>query len=319
MTRLPSDPENRYSAALSVQGRADDGRTPPNHHVKVISPGTFATLGTPLVAGRDFSWADLYDAREVVIVSEGLARQLWESPQAALGKRIREYYGRGGPWREIIGVAADVHEDGAHMPPPPTAYWPGRWHANLFGVPGYQPRRVSVLIRNDRRASSSLLEEVRKAVWAVNPNLPLAQVRTLQDVYEGSMGRTSFTLVMLGVAGAMALLLGIVGLYGVISYAVARRRREIGIRVALGAQAPDIRRLFMMRGLVVAGVGTAIGLGIAAALAPLMRSLLFGIGPLDPLTFAVTPVVLAAAAVLASYLPARRAAAVDPVETLRAE
>jgi ABC-type antimicrobial peptide transport system permease subunit len=165
---------------------------------------------------------------------------------------------------------------------------------------------VSVLIRNDRRASSSLLEEVRKAVWAVNPNLPLAQVRTLQDVYEGSMGRTSFTLVMLGVAGAMALLLGIVGLYGVISYAVARRRREIGIRVALGAQAPDIRRLFMMRGLVVAGVGTAIGLGIAAALAPLMRSLLFGIGPLDPLTFAVTPVVLAAAAVLASYLPARR-------------
>jgi predicted permease len=319
MTRLPSDPENRYSAALNVQGRADDGRTPPNHHVKVVSPGTFATLGTPLVAGRDFSWADLYDAREVVIVSEGLARQLWESPQAALGKRIREYYGRGGPWREIIGVAADVHEDGAHMPPPPTAYWPGRWHANLFGVPGYQPRRVSVLIRNDRRASSSLLEEVRKAVWAVNPNLPLAQVRTLQDVYEGSMGRTSFTLVMLGVAGAMALLLGIVGLYGVISYAVARRRREIGIRVALGAQAPDIRRLFMMRGLVVAGVGTAIGLGIAAALAPLMRSLLFGIGPLDPLTFAVTPVVLAAAAVLASYLPARRAAAVDPVETLRAE
>jgi putative ABC transport system permease protein len=160
---------------------------------------------------------------------------------------------------------------------------------------------------------------VRKAVWTVNPNLPLAQVRTLQEVYEGSMGRTSFTLAMLAVAGTMALLLGIVGLYGVISYAVARRRREIGIRVALGAQAPDIRRLFMARGLMVAGIGTAIGLCIAAGLAPLMRSLLFGIGPLDPLTFAVTPIVLAAAAVLASYLPARRAVAVDPVETLRAE
>ena len=133
------------------------------------------------------------------------------------------------------------------------------------------------------------------------------------------MGRTSFTLVMLAVAGAMALLLGIVGLYGVISYAVAQRRREIGIRVALGAQAPDIRRLFMTRGLIVAGVGTAIGLCIAAGLAPLMRSLLFGIAPLDPLTFTVTPIVLAAAAVLASYLPARRAVAVDPVETLRAE
>jgi putative ABC transport system permease protein len=319
MTRLPSDPENRYSAALRVQGRADDGRTPPNHHVKIVSPGTFETLGTPLVAGRDFTWADLYGAREVVIVSESLARELWESPQAALGKRLREYYGRGGPWREIVGVAADVHEDGAHMPPPPTAYWPGRWYANLFGVPGYQPRRVSVVIRSERSASSGLLGEVRKAVWTVNPNLPLAQVRTLQDVYAGSMGRTSFTLVMLAVAGAMALILGIVGLYGVISYAVARRRREIGIRVALGAQAPDIRRLFMTRGLIVAGVGTAIGLCVAAGLAPLMRSLLFGIGPLDPLTFAVTPVVLAAAAVLASYLPARRAVAVDPVETLRAE
>jgi putative ABC transport system permease protein len=319
MTRLPTDSENRYSAAIAVQGRADDGRTPPNRHVKVISPGTFQTLGTPLVAGRDFSWSDLHEAREVVIVSENLARELWKSPEAALGKRIREYYGEGGPWREIIGVARDVYEDGVHQPAPPTVYWPGRWHAQLFGVPGYQPRRVSVAIRSERAGTDSLLAQVREAVWSVNPNLPLAQVRTLDALLEQSMSRTSFTLVMLAIAGGMALLLGIVGLYGVISYAVSRRRREIGIRMALGAQATDIRGLFMRRGLILVGIGVAVGLGAAAGFAPVMRSLLFGVGPLDPITFALAPIVLASAAVLATYLPARRAVAVDPIKILRAE
>jgi putative ABC transport system permease protein len=319
MTRLPTDSENRYSAAIAVQGRADDGRTPPNRHVKVISPGTFQTLGTPLIAGRDFTWADLHEAREVVIISENLARELWKSPEAALGKRIREYYGEGGPWREIIGVARDVYEDGVHQPAPPTVYWPGRWHAQLFGVPGYQPRRVSVAIRSERAGTDSLLAQVREAVWSVNPNLPLAQVRTLDALLEQSMARTSFTLVMLAIAGGMALLLGIVGLYGVISYAVSRRRREIGIRMALGAQATDIRGLFMRRGLILVGIGVAVGLGAAAGFAPVMRSLLFGVGPLDPITFALAPIVLASAAVLATYLPARRAVAVDPIKILRAE
>jgi predicted permease len=319
MTRLPTDSENRYSAAIAVQGRADDGRTPPNRHVKVISPGTFQTLGTPLVAGRDFTWSDLHDAREIVIVSENLARELWKSPEAALGKRIREYYSEGGPWREVVGVARDVYEDGVHQPAPPTVYWPGRWHKQLFGVPGYQPRRVSIAIRTERAGTENLLAQVREAVWSINPNLPLAQVRTLDLLLEQSMARTSFTLVMLAIAGGMALLLGIVGLYGVISYAVSRRRREIGIRMALGAQTTDIRGLFMRRGLMLTGIGVAVGLAAAAGFAPLMRSLLFGVGPLDPLTFALAPIVLASAAMLASYLPARRAVTVDPVETMRAE
>jgi predicted permease len=319
MTRLPTDAENRYSAAISVQGRADDGRTPPNRHVKVISPGAFQTLGTPLVAGRDFTWSDLHDAREVVIVSESLARELWTSPSDALGKRIREYYSEGGPWREIVGVARDVYEDGVHQPSPPTVYWPGRWHAQLFGVPGYQPRRVSVAIRTERAGTERLLAQVREAVWSVNPNLPLARMRTLDALLDQSMARMSFTLVMLAIAGGMALLLGIVGLYGVISYAVSRRRREIGIRMALGAQPTDIRGLFLRRGLTLIGIGVAIGLGAAAGFAPVMRSLLFGVGPLDPITFVLAPIVLASAAVLASYLPARSAVAVDPVETMRAE
>jgi ABC-type antimicrobial peptide transport system permease subunit len=178
---------------------------------------------------------------------------------------------------------------------------------------------VSVAIRSERAGTDSLLAQIREAVWSVNPNLPLAQVRTLDALLDQSMARTSFTLVMLAIAGAMALLLGIVGLYGVISYAVSRRRREIGIRMALGAQTTDIRALFMRRGLILIGIGVAVGLGAAAGFAPAMRSLLFGVGPLDPITFAMAPIVLASAAVLATYLPARRAVAVDPIKILRAE
>jgi len=133
------------------------------------------------------------------------------------------------------------------------------------------------------------------------------------------MTRTSFTLVMLGIAGAMALLLGIIGIYGVMAYAVSQRRREIGIRLALGAPPSELRRMFMRHALALAGVGVAIGLVAAASLTRLMASLLFGIAPMDPLTYAAVPVVLLSAALLASYLPARRAAAVDPVETLKAE
>jgi putative ABC transport system permease protein len=316
-TRLPMDPSDRWSAALTAEGIPDDGRTPPNRQLKVISPGMFQTLGTPLVAGRDFTWTDLYDLRDVAIISENLARELWGSPAAALGKRVREYYGPPGPWREIVGVAGDVHDDGADQQPPATIYWPARLHAELFA--GYQPRRVSVAIRTERAGTESLVNQVHEAVWSVNANLPLAQVRTLGELYDQSMARTSFTLVMLALAGVMALLLGVSGLYGVIAYAVSRRRREIGIRLALGAQARDVRGLFMRRGLVLAGIGVGIGLGGAAGFTQVMQSLLFGINPLDPITFAVMAVVLAATAVLASYLPARRAVTVDPVETLRAE
>jgi predicted permease len=318
-TRLPMG-SDRSSAALAVEGRVDDGRTPPNRQVKIVSPGMFRTLATPFLAGRDFTWTDLYDIRDVAIVSENLARELWGSPEAALGKRVREYYAAKSPWREIVGVAGDVHDDGADQPPPATIYWPAQPLEPLLSMSaGYQSRRVSVAIRTERAGTESLLNQVRQAVWSVSANLPLAQVRTLDAVYDQSMARTSFTLVMLTIAGAMALLLGVSGLYGVIAFAVSQRRREIGIRLALGAQAREIRGLFVRRGLTLGVTGLAIGLGGALGLTRLMESLLFGIGPLDPVTFTAMPLVLAAAAVLASYLPARRAAAVDPVETLKAD
>jgi predicted permease len=312
------DPGDRWSAALTAEGRDDDGRTPPNRQVKVISPRMFQTLGTPLVARRDFTWTDLYDLRDVAIVSENLAREFWGSRAAALGKRIRQYYGGArDPWREIVGVARDVHDDGAHQQPPPTVYWPAGFARGALR--GYAPRRVSVAIRTERAGTEGLLNQLHEAVWSVNSSLPLAQVRTLDSLYSQSMAQTSFTLVMLAIAGAMALLLGMCGIYGVIAYAVSQRRREIGIRLALGAQTREILAMFVRRGVILATVGVAIGLGGAAAFTRLMRSLLFGIAPFDPITFAVMPIVLAAATVLASYLPARRAVTVDPVETIRAE
>jgi ABC-type antimicrobial peptide transport system permease subunit len=180
-------------------------------------------------------------------------------------------------------------------------------------------RTVTFAIRSARAGSESLVNQVHQAVWSVNPSLPLANVETMRDGYDRSMARTSFTLVMLAIAGGMALVLGIVGIYGVIAYAVSQRRREIGIRIALGAQQAELRRMFVRHGLVLAAVGSLVGLCTAAAVMQLMKSLLFGISPFDPVTYAAVPLVLTAAAVVASYVPARRAARVDPVEALRSE
>jgi ABC-type antimicrobial peptide transport system permease subunit len=181
------------------------------------------------------------------------------------------------------------------------------------------PRFVTFAIRSERAGNKDFIGEVQRAVWAINANLPVASVQTMQDIYGKSLARTSFTLVMLAIAGTMALALGVIGIYGVISYAVSQRTREIGIRLALGAQKSELKWMFVRSALVLTAVGVVIGAGTATAVVQLMKSLLFGISPLDPLTFLTVPLVLAASAALASYLPARRAAAVNPVEALRAE
>ena len=180
-------------------------------------------------------------------------------------------------------------------------------------------RDLAFAIRSPRVGSESFTKELRQAVWSVNPNLPLADIQTLEHFYEKSMARTSFTLVMLGVAGAMALMLGIVGLYGVIAYSVSQRTREIGIRTALGAQQQQLTGMFVSHGLLLAGVGVACGLCAAFGLMRLMSSFLFKVSAVDPITYAGAALGLIATAVLASYLPSRRVASVDPVEALRAE
>jgi ABC-type antimicrobial peptide transport system permease subunit len=175
------------------------------------------------------------------------------------------------------------------------------------------------LIRTNRAATESFLAEARQSIWSVTPSLPVFRVRTLQKLYDGSMARTSFTLVLLAIAGAMALVLGVVGIYGVIAYSVSQRTREIGIRMALGAQPAGLQRMFVRHGLLLAGIGAAIGLVAAGGVTRMMSSLLFGITALDPVTYTAVSAFLIAAAILASYLPARRATAVDPVEALRCE
>jgi putative ABC transport system permease protein len=197
-------------------------------------------------------------------------------------------------------------------------YWP-LLQKNFQGDAINVRRNVSFAVRTSRAGSTGLAQELRQAVSSVNPNLPLANVRTMDDIYKQSLARASFTLVLLAIAGGMALLLGVVGIYGVISYSVSQRTREIGIRLALGAPLQIVTRMFVHHGLVLSGIGAACGLIAAFGLTRLMKSLLFNVSPADPLTYLIASLCLILAAVIASYLPARRATKVDPAVTLRAE
>jgi len=293
-----------------------DGKLPPVRRFKFIGPGYFSTMGNPLVAGRELTWTDVYSYRPVGMISEKIAREYWHDPQAALGKRIRE--NPKGEWREIIGVVKDEYDDGVQKQPPAIVYW-SMLRKNLLDGSLTTQRNMAFIIRSKRTGSAAFADEIRRAVWSASPNSPLANVRTLDEIYGKSMARTSFTLSMLAIAGGMALVLGLVGIYGVISYSVAQRRREIGIRMALGARTREISGMFVRYGLGLAGIGVICGLGAAALLTRLLSALLFGVTASDPSTYGAMALVLVGAAVLASYLPARRASAVDPVETLRAE
>jgi predicted permease len=313
--------EGRQSASMVyVEGEpfsADD--TPPMRRFKFVSPGYFQTLGTRMLAGRDITWNEVETFKPVVVISESLARELFGTPAAALGARITDSTPDSSPaWREIVGVVEDVHEDALNESPPAMVYWPTLmqkfWGNDLFGQPA-----IVFMVRSERAGTAGLVREIEQAVWSVNPTLPVFLVRTLGDLYAASLARTSFTLVLLAIAGAMALALGVIGIYGVIAYVVSQRAREIGIRLALGARAAKLERMFVGQGVRLALVGVAIGLVAAVALTRVMASLLFGVAPLDPLTYAAALAVILAAAALASYVPARRAAMIDPMETLRAE
>jgi predicted permease len=294
-----------------------DDVMPPLRLYKYISPGFLRASGTRLIAGREFTWDDVYGLRPVVMISENLAREIWGTPAAAIGKQLREFSSM--PWHEVIGVIQDVRERGVQENAPPIVYWPPMMQY-LFGAKAPETlRTVTFLIRSDRAGNEIFLNEVRQSVWSVNSNLPLASVRTMQEVYDKSVARTSFTLVMLGIAGAMALSLGIIGIYGVISYTVSQRKREIGIRLALGAQSTDVVGMVLRQGARLALVGVSIGIVAAFGLARLMTSLLFGVTAHDPLTFAAVAALLILIALLACYIPARRAMEVDPMVALRYE
>jgi predicted permease len=306
---IPMD-GSRPSGSISVEGETiAAGDAPLMRRLNWVAPGYFAALRTRIIAGRDVTWNDIETGGRVVLISENFARELAGDPAAALGLRVR---GRSGS-HEVIGVVQGVHQDGLNQAPPPTVYWPVLI-GNRFGQPA-----VRFAIRSERAGTAGLMNEVRRAIRSVNGSIVIAAEGTLQDRYSESLARTSFTLVMLAIAGAMALSLGVVGIYGVIAYGVSQRTREIGIRSALGAEPRQLAKMFLRHGLALSAVGIAVGLVFAAALGRAMSSLLFGVEPLDPAAYLTAIGVILAAAVLATYLPARRAATIDPIETLRAE
>jgi hypothetical protein len=271
----------------------------------MVSAGFFETLRTPLVAGRLFDRNDV-ERRGVVLVSENLARSEWGSPGSALGKRLT--VDPAVPWFEVVGVVKDMPQQNLNTTPPKTVIFPAR----------VQNAVASFVIRSERAGTASLLSDIRTALQSVYAGLAPASVQTLGEMYRRSMARTSMMLLVLAITGTLALLLGLVGVYGIVSYAVTQRRREIGIRLALGAAQRDVRLRFVRQALILVSIGVAIGLVAATGLTQFMTSQLFGVSPLDVPTHLIVALGLLTAAGLASYLSAQRASALDPVEVLKA-
>jgi len=315
-TAVPMDGDNRLDNVFAADREYAPGTVPPLRHLLFISPEYFQTLGIPLIAGRDLTWDDTYNKLSVAIISENFAREYWRTPTEALGKRIR--IAAVDDWREIIGVVGNVHDNGLEKPARTAVYWPTLL-AKFNSRPLRAYRFVTFVVRSPLAGSENLISQIRQAVWSVDANLPIAGVYTMNHFYTGSLARTSFTLVMLGSAGTMALLLGAVGLYGVIAYSVSQRTREIGIRIALGAQQNNVMRLILGEGMLVILIGLAIGFASSLALTRFLSSLLFGVTATDPITFVAVAVLLAVVALAACYIPARRAMRVDPIVALRYE
>src|SRR5690348_12282839 len=313
---MPMD-SNSWRDPVHAQDRSDaQGEMPQLRQFNLVSPEYFATLRIPIIAGRTFTWSEIYDKIPEAIVSENLAREYWRTPANAIGKRVR--VSTVDDWAEVVGVAGDVHYNGMTEDVPSYIYFPimaEKLETNNLRV----ERSPAFTVRSSRAGSQALLSEIREAVWSVDRNIPLSNIHTLDYFYNKSVARTSFTLIMLGIAGAMALLLGTVGLYGVIAYSVSQRTREIGIRMALGAQQKTLTMMFVRHGLLLTAIGIAFGLAAAFAVMRFISSLLYGVSAFDPLTYVSMTAALLGIALLASYLPSRRAAGVDPSVALRIE
>jgi predicted permease len=312
-SRLPlaDGPQTGFFVENSVLPEAE---RPPLSDFRFVSPRFFETLGTPLVVGRTFEWADHHDARRVVIVSESFARREWGTPQNALGKRLRFSPAESEPSQEVVGVVGDLRNERLDSAATDAVY------LTLDGdLAAFLARTATFVIRSERVGTAGFLDDIQRAIWSVNPSAPLWDVETLGDLYDRATARTALTLVLLAIAGCMALALGLIGIYGVIGYMLVQRTREIGVRIALGAQSGVLERMMLGWILVPVLAGVALGLGGAAALSRVIESLLFGVPALDPGTYALAALVLVASAAIAAYLPARRVSQVDPMVALRAE
>jgi putative ABC transport system permease protein len=314
----------QYMDAISFEGEVRAEGTPPEVLQQTwVGQDYFTTLGISLLAGRYLNDTDSDDRRMVVVVSKSLALDHWASPAEAIGKRISD-----GPvpgvsgWREIVGVVGDVRDAGITQEPPGIVYWPLVTPSPMEPVDSgalFAPRAVSYAIRGERVGTPGFLREVREAVASVNPHLPAGSVQTLEAIVARGTARTSFMLAMLGIAAGVAFVLGVVGVYGVVSYVVSRRTRELGLRIALGAHPGGVVRLVLRHGLTLSAWGVGLGLVAAFWMSRLVGAFLFGVDPTDPLTFAVAACSLVPITLLACFIPARRATRIDPSQTLKLE
>ena len=305
---------NPEGTAFEFDGRPTEaGRLPPIVDYSTVTPGFFATLRVRILRGSDFDSGDLRDGARTIIVNKAAADQYWPGEEA-VGKRVRAAGSSPAdqrPWYSVRGIVADVRQRGLRDQPRPTIYFP------LNATGDRAPRAFTYVLRGPNVRAQA--EAVRQAVWAINPDLPLASVMTMQQVVERSVTQFSFTMLTLGIAAGVALLLGAIGLYGVLSYAVSLRTREIGVRLALGAPPSRVRRGVMANAAGITAIGLVVGAAGAAGLTRLLRGLLYETTPLDAATFAGMSALLFAVALVAAYLPARKAAAVSPMEAMRTE
>jgi predicted permease len=283
---------------------------PPDHPMAEVSPDYFATLGIPLVAGRTLSPADAAHPATEVVVSRSFAERYWKG-QSPIGRRLRP--GLTETWYTIVGVAGDVHMESLEKPAEELIYFP-IVQPDKNGPSA--PRHVAIALRTSGNPTS-VAPSLRAILRRADPALPTYDESPMTALLSRAAARTRFVLLMLGTASVVALAIGAVGLYGVLAYGVTLRRREIGVRMALGASVRDVTRMIARRGILLASLGVGAGLLGALATTRFLDKLLYGVSPTDPATLAGACVVLFAVAAVASWLPARRAATVSPMESLQ--
>jgi predicted permease len=294
----------------------EEGQLPPMLHFLNTGPGYLETMGIPLLAGRTLEAADHRERRRVMVISSVIADQLWPG-EDAIGRRLTFAGDTTGNWYEVVGVVGAVRYNGLREDAPPVLY-----HAMVS--PDVDPDGRQWLVRDATWVIRGvnvpeLSDDVRQAVWDLDSGLPVAETRTMEEIVSNSMVQLSFTMLTLGIAAFMALILGAVGLYGVLSYVVSQRRKEIGVRMALGAEREQVMWMVVGQGTRLAGGGLVVGLLGAAGLTRLLQTLLYDTPAMDPMTFGGTAVILLFVGAAASYVPARKAAAVDPMEAMRLE
>ena len=302
------------NSSLAVEDRpVAKNSVPPVHDIITVSNDYFAAMGIPMLSGRTFGTQDVVHPTLEAIVSRSFAKRYWDATDP-LGKRIRP--GIDGPWFTIVGVVGDVHIESLDKPAEDAAYFPMVVPAHDSGM--YVPSDLTVVARA-AGSPAALMSSVRDVIHRLDPTVPTFREQTMSQVLANASARTRFTMLLLGLAGAIALALGAVGIYGVMAYGVSLRHRELGVRMALGARPADVSRMIARQGLALAAIGVGVGLIAAIGATRFMRGLLFGVSATDPLALAGTCVLLLAVALLASWLPARRAASVDPAVALRGD